>query len=68
MLATEQPDSIAVLTTGLARLVAETLNIRFTGTPVSCSMPKRAKPIDEIASLLDRLQELRFRVSPLRGS
>jgi uncharacterized protein len=64
MLAMEQPDSIAVVDDKLARRVAGTLKIRFTGTLGILLDAKRAGLIDEIVPLLDRLQELRFRVSP----
>jgi predicted nucleic acid-binding protein len=64
MLAMERPDAIAVVDDKLARRVAETLNIRFTGTLGILLDAKRKGLIDGVAPLLDRLQLLAFRVSP----
>jgi predicted nucleic acid-binding protein len=64
MLALEWPETIAVIDDKLARLVAETLSIRFTGALGILLDAKRKGLIDEVTPLLDRLQELAFRVSP----
>jgi uncharacterized protein len=64
MLALERPHVIAVVDDKLARWVAERLRIRFTGTLGILLDAKRAGFIDAISPLLDRLQELRFRVAP----
>lgn len=63
MLAMEQPTMIAVVDDKLARWVAETLNIRFTGTLGILLDAKRAGLVFRVAPLMDRLQELHFRVS-----
>jgi predicted nucleic acid-binding protein len=65
MLAMERPDITAVIDDKLARWVAEILSIKFTGTLGILLDAKRAGHIAQIAPLLDRLQELRFRVSPV---
>lgn len=64
MLAMERPDAIAVVDDKLARWVAETLNLKFTGTLGLLLDAKRAGLVERIAPLLDRLQELRFWASP----
>lgn len=63
MLAMERPTMIAVVDDKLARWVAETLNIRFTGTLGILLDAKRAGLVSQVAPLVDRLQELHFRVS-----
>lgn len=64
MLVRERADAIAVIDDKLARVIAENLGIKFTGTLGILVEAKRAGLIDSVGSLLDRLQELRFRVSP----
>ncbi len=64
MLAMERPDAVAIIDDKLARWVAETLNVKFTGTLGLLLDAKRAGLIDTVTPLLDRLQELRFRISP----
>ena len=65
MLALELKDAIVILDDGLARRVAETLSIRLTGTLGLLLDAKRAGRVPAVAPLLDQLQALRFRVSPL---
>ena len=64
MLGLELPDSVLILDDGLARRVAESLGLRFTGTLGLLLDAKRAGLISAVSPLLDRLQELRFRVAP----
>lgn len=64
MLGLELPDSVLVLDDGLARRVAESLGLRFTGTLGLLLDAKRAGLIPEVRPLLDRLQALRFRLAP----
>ena len=64
MLAMERPDAVAIVDDKLARWVAETLNVKFTGTLGLLLDSKRAGFIDRITPVLDQLQELRFRISP----
>lgn len=68
MLAMERPDAIAVVDDKLARWVAETLGLKFTGTLGILLDAKRAGFVDRVAPLLDRLQDLRFWVSPAARS
>lgn len=64
MLALEASDPIVVLDDALARRLAETLKLRLTGTVGLLLDAKRAGLIESIAPCLDRLQTLRFRLSP----
>jgi hypothetical protein len=64
MLAMERPDAVAVVDDKLARWVAETLGLKFTGTLGLLADCKKAGLVDRVTPLLDRLQELRFRISP----
>ena len=64
LLALERPSAVAVIDDKLARRVADTQGIKFVGTLGILLDGKRAHLIDEIAPLLERLQKLRFRVSP----
>ena len=64
MLGLEIPDSVLVLDDGLARRVAESLGLRLTGTLGLLLDAKGAGLIPEVASLLDQLQALRFRIAP----
>ncbi len=64
LLALELRDSVAILDDGLARQVAETRGIRYTGTLGILLDAKRQGLISSIAPLLDQLQSLRFRLAP----
>jgi uncharacterized protein len=64
MLAMERPDAVAVVDDKLARWMAETLNVKFTGTLGLLLDSKKAGFVDKVTPLLDRLEELRFRISP----
>ncbi|MCL4488983.1 MAG: DUF3368 domain-containing protein [Chloroflexi bacterium] len=64
MLALETPDSVVMLDDGLARRVAETRGIRFTGTLGVLLDAKRKGLIPEITPLVNQLQALRFRLAP----
>ncbi|MGB8646504.1 MAG: DUF3368 domain-containing protein [Anaerolineae bacterium] len=64
MLALELRDSIVILDDGLARQVAETRGIRYTGTLGILLDAKRKGLVPRIAILLDQLQSLRFRLAP----
>jgi len=64
MLALEMPGSIVLLDDGLARRVAEILEIRFTGTLGLLLDAKQQGLVPTLRPLLDQLQTLRFRVSP----
>ena len=64
MLALESRDAIVVLDDALARQVAEMLNLRLTGTLGLLLDAKRANLVSAVAPLLDRLQDLRFRLAP----
>jgi predicted nucleic acid-binding protein len=63
MLALELPEVVAVLDDALARQVAETLNLRLTGTLGLLIDAKRAGLISAVRPLLDQLQALRFRLA-----
>ena len=62
-LALETPDSLVILDEALARQVAETLHIRYTGTLGLRVDAKRAGLVPAVAPLLDQLQALRFRLA-----
>lgn len=64
MLALESSDPIVVLDDALARRLAETLKLRLTGTVGLLLDAKRAGHIETVSPWLDRLQALRFRLSP----
>jgi uncharacterized protein len=64
MLAIERPDAIAVIDDKVARRVAETLRLHFTGTLGVLLDAKRSGLVEQVAPSLDRLQKLRFHVSP----
>jgi len=64
MLALEMPKSIAVLDDGVARQMAETLDLHFTGTLGLLLDAKKAELVAEIRPLLDRLNALQFRLAP----
>jgi len=63
MLALELPGSSVLLDDGLARRVAESLEIEFTGTLGLLLGAKRKGLISSLLPLLDQLQTLRFRLS-----
>jgi len=63
MLALESPGMILVLDDALARRVAESLEIPFTGTLGILLDGKKRNLIQALRPHLDRLQELRFRLS-----
>ena len=65
MLALEIPDARVILDDMLARRVAESLNICFTGTLGLLLDAKQAGLISELRPVLDHLQALRFRLSPI---
>ncbi|OQA42177.1 MAG: hypothetical protein BWY52_02296 [Chloroflexi bacterium ADurb.Bin325] len=64
MLGLERPGSLLVLDDSLARRVAESLGLRFTGTLGLLLDAKHAGFIPAVRPLLDQLQELRFRFAP----
>jgi uncharacterized protein len=64
MLALESPGSMALLDDALARRVAETLKIGFTGTLGLLLDAKKTGLISALRPQLDRLQSLRFRLAP----
>jgi uncharacterized protein len=64
MLALERQDIVAVIDDALARRVAGSLGLRFTGTLGLLLDAKRVGLIPEIASILDRLDDLRFHLHP----
>jgi predicted nucleic acid-binding protein len=63
-LALEMPGTVVILDDFLARRTAEALHMPLTGTLGVLLAAKRAGLIDAIAPILERLQALRFRVSP----
>lgn len=63
MLGLESPGAVLILDDALARRIAETLKIPFTGTLGVLVDGKKAGLIPTIRPFLDQLQELRFRVS-----
>jgi predicted nucleic acid-binding protein len=62
--ALELNDPLVVLDDGLGRWVAKTLGIRLRGTLGILLDAKRVGYIPAVAPAIDRLQQLRFRVSP----
>ena len=64
MLALETPGAIVILDDMLARRVAESLDLRLTGTLGLLLDAKQAGLISQVRPLLDQLQTLRFRLSP----
>jgi uncharacterized protein len=64
MLTTERNGAIAVLDDKLARDTAGRIGVPFTGTLGILLDLKRTGLVDRITPLLDRLQELRFRLAP----
>ena len=59
----ERPDAVAVVDDRLARWVAETLNLHFTGTLGLLLDSKRAGLVERVAPLLDRLQGIAFLIA-----
>jgi predicted nucleic acid-binding protein len=64
MLGVELPDSVLILDDGLARRVADSLGLHFSGTLGLLLDAKRAGLIPAVSPLVDQLQALRFRVAP----
>jgi uncharacterized protein len=64
MLALESPGAIVILDDRLARFVAETIGIKYTGTLGILRDAKKAGLITTVNPLLDRLQALGFRLAP----
>jgi predicted nucleic acid-binding protein len=58
------PETVVVLDDALARRVAQTLNLKLTGTLGLLVDAKRAGLISAVEPYLDRLQALRFRLAP----
>jgi predicted nucleic acid-binding protein len=65
MLALEAPGAIVILDDLLARRVAESLNLCLTGTLGLLLDAKQAGLIPQVRPLLNQLQILRFRLSPV---
>jgi predicted nucleic acid-binding protein len=63
MLALEPPAAVAVIDDALARQVAETLNLRLTGTLGLLIDAKRTGLISAIGPSLDQLHALRYRLA-----
>ena len=61
-LAAETPGAILIIDDGLARRYADVLRVRFTGTAGVLARAKREGLLDAVASVLDRLAALRFRL------
>ena len=64
MLTVETPNAVAVLNDALARQIAETLDLHFTGTLGLLLDAKEAGLITKVRPLLDRLNALQFRLAP----
>jgi hypothetical protein len=64
MLAIEATDPIVIFDDMLARRIVRSLGIRLTGTLGVLLDAKRVELILTISPLLDRLQNLRFRLAP----
>jgi len=64
MLALELEGVIAVLDDRLAREIAKTLELKYTGTLGILLDAKRTGYITEVSPLLDQLEALRFRIAP----
>jgi len=63
MLGLEHPGTVVVLDDALARRVAESLNLPFTGTLGLLLDAKKLGLIEAVRPHLDRLQALRFHLS-----
>ena len=64
MLALESPGAVVILDDGLARDIARTHRLPLKGTLGVLIEAKQRGLIREMKPLLDRLQELRFRLAP----
>ena len=64
MLALEMKEAVVVLDDALAREIAETLELRLTGTLGLLLDAKKAGFVPALRPLLDKLQSLRFRLAP----
>lgn len=64
MLALEMREAVVVLDDALAREMAETLDLRLTGTLGLLLDAKKAGLIPALRPLLDELQSLQFRLAP----
>lgn len=64
MLALEHDEAVVVLDDGLARRVAEMLEIPLTGTLGLLLDAKKVGLIAQVGPVLDQLEALRFRVAP----
>jgi predicted nucleic acid-binding protein len=64
MLALEMPGVVVVLDDASARELAETLDLRLTGTLGLLLDAKKAGLVPTLRPLLDRLESLRFRLAP----
>jgi hypothetical protein len=60
----ERPGSTALLDDGLARRMAESLGLRFTGTLGVLLRAKASGHLETVGPTMDRLQELGFRLDP----
>jgi uncharacterized protein len=63
-LALETPDSVCILDDSLARQVARTLQLRFTGTVGILIDAKTRGIISAVGPFLDQLQSFGFRLAP----
>ena len=63
-LATTIPDSLVILDDALARIYAQQLNIRMTGTLGVLLKAKQAGYVSALAPILDELNTLSFRLAP----
>lgn len=63
MLALEMREAVAILDDALAREIADTLDLRFTGTLGLLLDAKKVGLVPEVRPLLDKLQALRFRLA-----
>ena len=64
MLALETREAVAVLDDGPAREIAETLDLLYTGTLGLLLDAKKAGLVPAVRPLLEKLQSLRFRLTP----
>jgi len=64
-LATTMPNSLVILDDALARIYAQQLNVRITGTLGVLLKAKKAGYVNAIAPILDELNTLSFRLAPV---
>ena len=64
MLAMESSDCVVILDDALARKTAELLGIKVTGTLGVLLDAKRAGLIDDLTSVINHLEKLKFRLAP----